>query len=498
MDNISVSGECFIDEKGRERIFYGINFGAKNISLSQIFGSSRLDREKLNDVFSSLKLKGFNLIRYFVNWSVLEPEPDCYNEDALSQIKILLDVCEENDIYVILDMHQDLYTNESDADSKSHGDGAPYWACVTDGCKFRKPKFVWAENYFFSKAVFNCFDNFWNNTVVYNKGLQNHFCDLWRMLAERFSEHNALLGFDFFNEPYIGSDGKKIFNNIVKSVANTTAKDNRINKAELITAFTKKHPLCEILSQYDGGVLSTITASSRDIVKRFDEEKYMPFVNKVAASIRQVSYRPIIFTEHSYFSNLGIPYSGGCVKPDGKNDLNQAFAPHGYDFLVDTPLYKYADNSRVQMIFNQRRAEQLNTLKMPVLIGEWGGGAFNGEWLDHAAFLLDMFDSFKWSHCYWCCFNSIANAPVMNVLSRTHPVAVNGEIDNYSFDKEKNEFNLSFTQSADDKDATVVYCHLKPKKISSDCEYEIHSLGKYSSELYLYGKDGKHFLKINY
>lgn len=496
MDKISVLGDRFVDGYGRERIFNGINFGSKNMTLSELKGG--YFKNDFNDDLVYLKKHGFNLIRYFVNWSMLEPQPGMYNETELAEIAYILDLCEKNEIYVILDMHQDLYSAYDfiGDDDQFHGDGAPKWACLTNGHKYHKAKLVWAEGYFFSKAVQHCFDNFWNNTDINGKGIQDRFCELWQLLAKRFGNHSALLGFDLFNEPYPGSDGALIFNNIVKSVVKTTANDDRINKRNLALSLTKKQPVFEILSQFTGDIMNTITDDCRDILKKFDETKYMPFVNRVATAIRQVNESAIIFFEHTYFSNLGIPFSGSPVCVNGNRECNQAFSPHGYDFLVDTKLYKYADNSRIEAIFNQRRDEQLTSLNIPVLVGEWGGGAAFNDWFDHADYILNMFDSFKWSHCYWCFDEKIINSQIIDVLCRAHPVSVNGSIAEYSFDRSKQQFTLSFNQDNDSPHPTVIFCHKKPAQINTDCDYEIDSVGKNTYMLNLYANAGEHKLSV--
>ncbi len=499
MDRISVDGKKFVDEYGRERIFYGINFGTKNIPFYKSIKNKNIAERYINDSISYLKSNGINLIRYMVNWSYIEPQPKHYCQDVLNEIAYVLDVCEKNAVYVILDMHQDLYSSFSGHNKKhGFGDGAPFWACLTDGYSYTSPRAVWAGGYFFSKAVWHSFDNFWNNTEVYGRGLQDHFCDLWKMLAHKFADHNALIGFDIFNEPYPGSVGGKIFRNIVKSVIRTTMTDSRIDKKQLLSSLTSKDPIPNILSHYDADVMREITATSNDILKRFDREKYMPFVNKVSSAIRDVSQRPIIFMEHTYYSNLGIPFSGTPINVNGIKEKNQAYAPHGYDFMVDTELYKYADDNRVGAIFAQRLAEQKSNLDMPVLVGEWGGGSDNFSWLSHAEYLLNTFDKSKWSHCYWVYFKQIKNSPIMDMLCRTHPVSVNGRIDSYEFSREKQVFTLRFTQKCAAEMPTVIFCHRQPRSVITDFKYNLISVSDNRYMLELYSDIGNNFIEIHY
>lgn len=506
MNKISVEGNRFVDEYDRERIFYGINFGNKGFTLSYLHEKFDSDGV-LGDNIDYLKNHGLNIVRYFLNWSYLEPNPGEYNEKAFDDIKRFLDMCVKKGMYVIIDMHQDLYSSfdlipklmaakKRPKWANKMGDGAPEWACITDGHSFRTPLFVWAEGYFIDKAVHHCFDNFWNNTEVFGKGLQDYFCDLWREIAKRFSDHPALVGFDLFNEPFQGSDGGEIYGKLIKSVVKTTIKDERINKKKLLSSLSQKEPVPKILEQYNADMLKAITSPCKEIVERFDKETYSPFINKVAAAIRQETDKGIIFFEHSYYSNLGIPFSAPPITVGGKRETNQAFAPHAYDFMVDTPIYKYADNNRVESIFNQRRKEQNENLKTPVMVGEWGGGHYPFDWIPHAEFLLDLFDSYKWSHLYWCFYQNMKNTPIVDMLCRPHPVAVCGEIVSYKFNKTENKFTLQFEQTKTYPVPTVIFCHREIKEVITNGNYTVEKAGAHTYLLNLKTEKGTNKIEI--
>lgn len=192
---IKVQGNRFIDPQGRERIFHGVNFPMGKLNppvLEEAF-------------FIKSKALGFNVLRLGPCWSKLEPQPGQYDEAVLAIIDNAFDLAAKYDMYVFLDMHQDLYSDFGE----DVGNGAPPWACLADGYKYKKPFYTWGEGYFWDKAVQRSFDHFWNNDEVCGKGLQDHFADLWRMLAKRYGDHPALFGFDVFNEPAPGTPGKK-------------------------------------------------------------------------------------------------------------------------------------------------------------------------------------------------------------------------------------------------------------------------------------------------
>lgn len=501
MNKITVESGSFADEHGRERIFYGVNIGGKNLPLSKQPHSADFKESQRRNI-KYLKEHGINLVRYFVNWSYIEPRPKQYNEEALKEIENFLDLCLENDIYVYLDMHQDLYSSFIEIKNPktfvSYGDGAPLWACLTNGKKYRKPLLVWAEGYFFNKAVQNSFDNFWNNAVVEGQGLQEHFCDLWRMMARRFSNHPALWGFDIFNEPYPGTDGGKVFFTIAKSALKTVLTGKGISRKAILKAFFTKNPVANVLKQVNSKLVDRVTSPAVKYIKKFDTEKYSPFLNKVAGAIREETQNGIILMENSYYSNIGIEFSSPPITVNGKAEKNQAFSPHAYDMMVDTPLYKFADDERVGAIFAKRRNEQQKRLGIPVIVGEWGGFDPKNTAAAHAEFLLNLFDSCKWSHTYWCFNDNTPHSPVMKILCRTHPVAVCGKIENYRYDKIENSFILSYLQEQEYNVPTEIFCHDVPKQIITDGRYEIEKLSDRCCSLRVYTEPGKNIIVIKY
>ena len=56
--------------------------------------------------------------------------------------------------------------------------------------------------------------------------------------------------------------------------------------------------------------------------------------------------------------------------PAGERDPQQAYVPHGYDIVVDTPALASASSARVELIF-RRHGETAKRLAMPMIIGEW-------------------------------------------------------------------------------------------------------------------------------
>lgn len=459
MEVILTKERDFVDEFGRERIFNGVNFCDK-----QGFDVCKYKFRPLQDrsVLKKCKDCGFNIIRLGFTWAAVEPHPNCYNDKYLDDIGDILDCAAENGIYVYLDIHQDLYS-----ESKCFGDGAPHWATLTDGYTSGPAHFVWAEGYFFKKAIHRAFDNFWNNKKVNGKGLQDYYADMWCYVAEKFKDKPALFGFDIMNEPFPGTDGGKIFKQLVMNAVKTSIKDKRINVFKLGADFIKDGGLQGPLKQFSGDVFHEIVMAGEPLVHKFDIEKYSPFLNKASAAIREKTDKGIIFMETCYYGNLGIPTSAPAITVNGKRESKLCYSPHSYDLTVDTPIYKFADNSRVGSMFAEHKRAQ-ERLNVPVMVGEWGSQSVGISWIPHIEFLLELFDNNKWSNTYWA-FGPISfKLPICNTLSRPYPKAVTGEIVAYRFDRKDNTFTLEFNQKDEFTVPNVVYLTSELKQITLD------------------------------
>ncbi len=486
MERIITKDLIFLDSHGRTRIFNGMNIDDKHINSEEFHYC--LDEE----FFKKYHAHGFDIIRLAITWQNLEPHIEHYNEKYLQSIDRIFELAEKYGVYILLDMHQDIYSGN---DGKSVGDGAPSWAVITDGAKPRMPIFVWADGYFMGKWVHRSFDHFWNNDPVMGKGLQDRYCMLWQMLAKRYGNSPALFGFDLMNEPFPGSDSKKMFASLIGNVAKNVLFNKKINTGKLLKSALKRDTR-NMLDCIGGDVIRDVTSPVDKISAEFDYNKYSPFLNKVTAAIREITPNGIIMMEQSYICNSGVKQSAPAITVNGEREPNQCFGPHSYDFSVDTPLYQYANASRVKAFFNEMRNTQLR-LNVPVVVGEWGGCSDNKDtsWFPHAFELLDYFDELHWGQMYWDYHGDDLDSPLMNMLCRTHPVAVAGEINSYRYDRESDTFTLSYT--ADTKGETIIYVH-KPFTAADNAEYSvIESYDNGSSLIAFKSEIGENTIKLN-
>lgn len=458
MTQIFTRNTSFIDEFGRERIFQGMNIVNKSPSLPQW---------KEED-FRLIALDGGNMVRLGCVWSGIEPAPGEYNTAYLDSMRQALDWCEKYGLFAFLDLHQDLYSDYG----TGYGDGAPAWASL-DGDKLKKTYLIWAEGYFFRRPVHKSFDAFWENATVQGKGLQDWFCDMLRYTVEYLQDKPALVGFDVFNEPFPGTPGGKVFRKLIKRVTKIVTTDRRFDRKKAIKELTSGEIMNCLDCINDEKLYAQIVDAGKKEIQKFDTERYYPFFKRAAETIRSVTDKGIIFMENCYYSNLGIPcYTPKLTYDDGTQEANLAFAPHGYDLTVDTPLTNFASPFRVDQIFNEHERTQAR-LGVPVLVGEWGGmvnGAQEYPALEH---LIRKFDRNQWSQTYWHYGSDLHSGGIGEVLSRPYPTAVAGNIKSYAFDRQKKEFVLHYTGDASIGAPTEIYLGKTPKNILSTAKYTL-------------------------
>ncbi len=465
--NIKVQGRHMIDDEGRVRIFNGINLVYKGEMDDSEPGGRRYTRLFDPEQFKALKDKGINLIRMGIIWDAIEHEMGHYNDDYLGWVEDVLDQCKANGIAVFLDMHQDLYSRIFDG-------GAPEWATITDGADHIKGD-LWSDAYLFSGAVNKAYKNFWDNRLTSKGiGLLDHYEALWLHVIEAIGHHDALIGYDFINEPFPGQNSLEIMGSLLMTYAALTGQNK--SPEEMMRAFQDEAMKFQLLQDIDDSELfKAMAEQGKPLVEAFDTGHLADFYNRMTRALRKKTSDGLILTENCYFSNMGIESSVQRVQVNGVPEPLQVFSPHGYDLVVDTPAVIYASNNRIKTILDAHKRVQ-DRLKIPVIFGEWGAHGRYEEGLDHIRYILNYFDKEQWSHTYYCWEDNIEHFPVAHILARPYPQAVAGCINHYGYSFELKEFKMSWTEKEILNQPTQIYLPKVPASIDFDGEYRIESL----------------------
>lgn len=405
---VTAAGRQFLDAAGKPVIFQGINVVQKSKAQGYVGDISAAD-------FATIRSWGMNCVRLGIFWDGLEPEPGRIDEAYLERIARLVGWARSEGLFVLLDMHQDLY-------SVKFSDGAPAWATLDEGKPHTKGA-VWSDAYYVSEAVQTALDHFWANSPAPDRvGLQDHYAQVWRRVAKRFKDEPAVLGFDLMNEPFPGRDAGRVQLALMTRLAETLAKrpgGSTLTVEQLAgmegTPEGRKQ-ITQWLSDLD--LYKGMLEAGIPIMQQFDQAQLQPFYTRVRSAIREVDSRHIIFFEPAMSANLGIPSAlAPLTDTEGKRDIQQAYAPHGYDIVVDTSSIEMTSQERVALIF-RRHDEFARRHQLPMLVGEWGAYYLDPKAADAARFVVQQFDAFSCGDTYWDYQRALAESPLLAVLRR--------------------------------------------------------------------------------
>ncbi len=434
---VTIKGTRFIDGYGRQILFNGINHINKN-------AADKYMSPNQEETFAKFKKWGYNVVRLGIIWDGLEPEPGVYNEEYLKEIDKQIELAAENDMFVFLDMHQDLF-------SVKFSDGAPEWATLDEG----KPHItgaIWSDAYLISPAVQTTWDNFWKNTPVSDGvGVQDHYAKAWQHVAKRYVGNHTVIGYDMMNEPFVGTEAQMfmpvLFGAFAQLIAEETGKE--IPMEEIAAMWSDEESRFKALQMVATKErFSKVMDAVYDVNSKFEKETLQPFYQKVADAIRKVDKEKILFFNHSYFCNSGVKTALEPMKTaEGITDPLVCYAAHGYDLLVDTKNLTNSSTERLEMIF-ERINESGNRMNVPVLIGEWGAlGADIPGMSDLAYRNLQLMERFNFNNTYWAYYHNVDKATWFKPLIRPYPAYISGELLSYSYDENNGVFTCKWKET---------------------------------------------------
>jgi len=446
---VQVEGQKFIDPQGRQILLSGINFISKDPGENYMPPQGK-------ELFRQFRSWGFNCIRLGIIWDGLEPEPGKYNEDYLKEIDKRIRWAADNDMYVFLDMHQDLY-------GAKYSDGAPDWATLDEGKEHHRGA-VWSDSYLISPAVQTAFDNFWNNTPASDGiGIQDHYANLWKHIAERYAKNSTVIGYDLMNEPFMGSSAQQIMPLMLGAYARVYAEETGQmppSEEELGAMWAdeaSRIKALEFIATKDR--YSRVVDAVYELSADFEKNQLQAMYQKVSDAIRSVDQHHILFLNHNYFANTGVSTALEATRlPDGSRDPNVVYAAHGYDLVVDTREVENPSFERVEFIF-ERIAESGKRMDLPVLIGEWG--ALHGKsekMVETARHLVNLFEDHKFSNTYWAFYSDIADYPYFQqAIIRPYPQFISGKLLEYDYNFDTGLFTCTWEEKEGSETATEIY-----------------------------------------
>lgn len=442
MEQIFMNGMKFQTSDGKQVLFNGINVVCKDKAQGYFFP----DLEKS---FRAFRKMGFNLIRFGIFWDGVEPQPGEYDIEYLDKVKEAILLAEKYGLYVMVDMHQDLF-------ARKFIDGAPDWATLDEGAYHPEGCTMWYEAYLQSDAIINAADNFWANRQAEDGvGLLDHYEKMWEQIAMHLEGCSNIIGWEPMNEPFMGSLARKAFGNASARIK------------EQFPQFDLNNP-ADVTMEQQALFMGYVTEQ----LQEFDRTTLMDFYYRMERAVRKHSVKPLITGGNIYSSSnvrtgirrLDTGRFGGTAEIGVENEKSgrQIYAPHGYDSVVDSDRYESFSKENVERLFADKRSSQ-EELKLPLIVGEWGAfpsKPFTNDFIRHMNGILEKY---LWSSTYWDYRPGMEEDKNYTALCRAYPMETAGELHSYHYDEEKSCLEITL-QAAEGE--SKIYCPFRPKSVT--------------------------------
>ena len=408
------------DENNLERLFHGVNVVYKGYPWHpDIHGFDPNTSFSLDDVYI-LKKWGFNSIRLGVMWPGVEPNINNYNNSYLDSLEYIVNICSKNDIYVILDYHQDVLSE------RFCGEGVPSWVVFSQNYTHQFPypidknfsfsgdipykkdcdKHYWVE-YQFTQVASRAYQDLYNNV----NNIRDKFIDFWRTVAYRFKNYKNIIAYELINEPWAGD----IF----------------------------KHP-------------------SLLIPRVADRENLEDFYSHIAQGIREIDAKNAIMFESVTWDVYGVGFRHAPLNNKSQSILSY----HAY----------YPPNLLIKDTF-ETRIRDIQRLGIGGFLTEfdYGSGNASHKSLEKALQMVEYADRYVQSWTVWNYkiyypltgsnvgfFNgdgSLTNT--YYTLSRPYPMYVEGRIEKILFNNKTKVFNFVYRPDYSINRETKVYVNSK-------------------------------------
>lgn len=374
------------DNFGRTLILHGLNTagGAKHSPDHQPW-------IKEKDVAREDSEFCFNAVRYLIFWGAIEPEKDVYDEAYLQQVKERVEWYTSRHMYVILDMHQDIYGYGVG------GNGAPVWASTLTPVKnLISDKWAWWLQNLEPKVKRSYVEFF---KYKKKKELQQHYITAWKKVIEVFKDNPYVIGYDLMNEPHGGNLTKTLFGFFEK---------------RWLTRFYKR----------------LIPA-----IRTADAERY------------------IFFEPRSFGVNFGMKSYLKKVEDANASNPKLVYAPHCYPRFVDVgKAYNKKAKKELSKWFRKRH-DEIEMHHTPALLGEFGLSPGRKDYDLFLYDLFRKTEDAHMSWTYWSgdpggwgpLNADLTPSPILDKLLRVYPKATAGILNSYSFNETTRVFVMNYT-----------------------------------------------------
>ncbi len=429
MEKLFLKEKSFVNASGKQVILHGENILCRGRETGHIY-------PEIEKAFPYFRRMGFNLLRYGIFWDAVEPQPGKIDYDYLNKVKSFVKLAEENGIYIILDMHQDLF-------AQKFIDGAPDWACLDEGLPHPQDCVIWFEAYLKSEAIIKAADNFWANKEAEDGiGLLDHYEHMWEEIARVFADCDNVIGLEPMNEPFMGSLAREAFGLGTMEMMKKNPQFD-LSRPDLIPP--------EQAAEFMGIVATRLMD--------FDKTTLMDFYRRMQRAIQKHSKLNIV-TGGNIYCSTDVPT--GMERLEG---IGQIYAPHGYDSVVDSDRYEAYSKENVARVFAGKRQSQ-ERLQLPTIIGEWGAFPSRDFTNDLIRFMNSILEENLWGSAYCEYRPGQENDAHFSALCRAYPMETAGTLESYHYNEAEKTYQMTY--SAQKSSTTVIFLPFKPVNTACD------------------------------
>jgi endoglycosylceramidase len=441
---LTVRNGAIIDAEGRQMLLRGVNLGEKSGARGHESWHGPQEFQDLHDW-------GMNCVRLLIFWSAIEPEPGKYDEAYLRTVDKRIAWARDAGLYVILDMHQDLY-----GPAIPGGDGAPPWATLHGNRPHNSLRGNWASAYLLSQKVHAAFDNLYANAPAPDGiGLQDHFAAAWAHAAARYADNSTVIGFDLLNEPFAGTLFIEAAWDVFRAVPQIFRGIDMRPGGE---APSPGAPPYWFLNALDEPARHRAFVNAfADTQRQFETTQLYPLYQRIVNAIRKVHPAGIIFLEPGAFANFGVVSHLPLVTgPDGAPDPYLAWYPHAYDIVTDTAAACNPSANRLDLIM-KHHAEYAEAHNLPLLIGEWGALYGRSDCAHAAEIAVEDFERHNAGGFYWDYERGLGEKAYAHMLQRNVPRAVAGRLQAFRLDPRSGVFTCVWEEDPAVTADTLIY-----------------------------------------
>jgi endoglycosylceramidase len=216
-------GTYLRDADGRIALLRGVNARVQGV-FDVTFDDGRTALEPIPaltaDDCTRMRQLGLDLLRLPINWSAIEPSDGIFDDSYLSQVDAAIQCAGDAGLFVLVDLHQDAYSKEIGED------GAPLWAIVPPPDMLLGGPLTDLGTRRNSTQVNRAFDSFFDPSDA--AGLQAKFEDMLDVVAARWADDPAVIGYEIFNEPPVGEDEVDAFSPAAAARVRAAAPDKLV------------------------------------------------------------------------------------------------------------------------------------------------------------------------------------------------------------------------------------------------------------------------------